>query len=540
MRSTFSLESDAFPDSVDDCFVATPALTHRLDLLHQLVQYGEKPLVIVAPVGSGKTMLLNRLIADAAMQWRTCMIAADPLLDPTAIVAAIGAGLELPPRGEDDELDRGLARIDTYLQSLSRSKQITLIAVDDADHLGQEARSFIDELARRWRDCNVQFLFVREPEAEDRFGPTASDPEAEKETVVVDIPPLSVEQTGDYIHTRLTHAGLEGDSPFTAEVVQSIHKSSAGRAGAIHRLARQVVSNQFPRTEHGSESRSNPASRWTRLALSLLVLSGAGAYAIHGEVERSRNAGSSSTRASEGSRPVASEPIELPTAPPSREVPETAIDRVELPVPDAVVEPTPAPKQISEAAAAELTEPDDPEPPAGAEPPADSSAFASQAPPGAVAMVETPAALSQPLVQPPEAHGTNVALVAPQALAESLPGAGNDTDVLVASTAQSRQGLRDVQWLRDKNPASYAIQIMGSRDVDALHRFASTNHLGGAAAWFATELGGRAWYVLVYGSYPSRADALQAIAKLPAALREAGPFPRTVAELLSRSTAASQ
>ena len=205
MKPNFSLESDAFPvDGPDNCFVTTPALNHRLDLLHQLVQYGEKPLVLVAPVGAGKTTLLKRLIEDASMNWRTCAIEADPLLSERAVLAAVSAGLSLPALADEDETDQVLARIDAHLQGMARTKRLTLVAIDDADHLNRKTHGFIDQLMERWRACNVRFLYVREPDAEDRFETATPVPESDAAAVVIDVPPLSVEQTDDYIHTRLS------------------------------------------------------------------------------------------------------------------------------------------------------------------------------------------------------------------------------------------------------------------------------------------------------------------------------------------------
>ena len=562
MKAGFSLESDAFPvDGPDNCFVTTPALNHRLDLLHQLVQYGEKPLVLVAPIGAGKTTLLKRLIEDASMHWRTCAIEADPLLSERAVLAAVSACLSLPALVDEDETDQVLARIDAHLQGMARTKQLTLVAVDDADHLNQKTRGFIDQLKERWRACNVRFLYAREPDAEDRFETATSVPESDAATVVIDVPPLSVEQTDDYIHTRLSQAGLVGNSPFTTEVVHTIHKSSAGRPAGIHRLARQVVANQSTGTHPAALRSAGKSKRWARLALSLLVLSAAGGWATRGEFQR---VGGPVGKPGDADRMVLVDVVPRPTTEPNQALastqgaeaePSTATALVELqmpePMPDAVS--TPAPEGGSSAsAAAEITGPD-PEPDTDARAPAVSDHLLSvqavpvpveeapvAVPPETARIVSTPAPppstpTSPSVPQAPEVVEETVAL-APVQTPEAQPGA-NDP---LLSEASSLQTLRSARWLREQAPGSYAIQIMGSRDAEALQRFALAHRLSADAAWFTTTLAERPWHVLVYGNYPSRAEAISAIAQLPAALRAGGPFTRTIAEFLEQSTSGSQ
>ena len=539
MKPNFSLESDAFPvDGPDNCFVTTPALNHRLDLLHQLVQYGEKPLVLVAPVGAGKTTLLKRLIEDASMNWRTCAIEADPLLSERAVLAAVSAGLSLPALADEDETDQVLARIDAHLQGMARTKRLTLVAIDDADHLNRKTHGFIDQLMERWRACNVRFLYVREPDAEDRFETATPVPESDAAAVVIDVPPLSVEQTDDYIHTRLSQAGLVGNSPFTTEVVHSIHKSSAGRPAGIHRLARQVVANQSTGTHPAALRSAAKSKRWARLALSLLVLSAAGGWATRGEFQR---VGGPVGKPGDADRMVLVDVVPMPTPEPNQALvstqgaeaePSTATVLVELQMPDPmpVAVSIPASEGGSSASAAAENAGPDPEPGTDARAPAVSDHLLS------VQEAQVPVEEAPVLADPPEVVEETVALAMPVQTPEAQPGA-NDP---LPSEASSPQTLRGAQWLREQAPGSYAIQIMGSRDAEALQRFALAHRLSADAAWFTTTLAERPWHVLVYGNYPSRAKAVAAMAQLPAALRAGGPFTRTIDEFLAQSTAASQ
>ena len=165
----YSLESDPFPmDGTDGCFVPTAQLSHHLHLLHQLVQYGEKRVEIVAPSGAGKTTLIEHLLADAADQWHACRIVGNPLLTRDALLIELSSALKLPQRRELAR-DALLIRLDAHFEALQRTRQIALIAIDDVDCLSDDMHAYTDELAQRWQTYRVRFLSAREPRQGERL-----------------------------------------------------------------------------------------------------------------------------------------------------------------------------------------------------------------------------------------------------------------------------------------------------------------------------------------------------------------------------------
>jgi septal ring-binding cell division protein DamX len=81
-------------------------------------------------------------------------------------------------------------------------------------------------------------------------------------------------------------------------------------------------------------------------------------------------------------------------------------------------------------------------------------------------------------------------------------------------------------------PASdYTLQVLGSYKLDDLNKLINANNLQGKAYIFHTYYLGKDWYVLVYGTYNSENQALQAINSMPKALQEAKPWVRQLSDV---------
>ena len=236
-RNRFFLEADPFPvgDS-DACFFSTPALRLRLERILRSIQEGGRPICISAPEGAGKTTLLRQVRRDLGPQWQVVTVSGAEGLDRESFLEALGSAFDFEA-GEDETLASVLEGFETHLATRPAPGRNALVAVDDADCRGARTRQRIDTLLTLRQSVRLRFITTREPTPED-----SSDENAPH--MLVDIPPLARAQSDDYIHTRLCAAGLRGDSPFTDEMLRSIHNASAGRPGGIHRVAAKMLANR--------------------------------------------------------------------------------------------------------------------------------------------------------------------------------------------------------------------------------------------------------------------------------------------------------
>lgn len=66
----------------------------------------------------------------------------------------------------------------------------------------------------------------------------------------------------------------------------------------------------------------------------------------------------------------------------------------------------------------------------------------------------------------------------------------------------------------------YTLQLLGARDEKNIEQFISRHGIAKEAYCYRTKLSGKDWYVVVYGSYPSREAAKQAMASIPYSLKK--------------------
>jgi septal ring-binding cell division protein DamX len=90
----------------------------------------------------------------------------------------------------------------------------------------------------------------------------------------------------------------------------------------------------------------------------------------------------------------------------------------------------------------------------------------------------------------------------------------------------SAQGQAD--WLQQADPAAYTLQILGSHDEGSIRAFMAKHpdleHFG----YFETRHLNQPWFVLTYGRYANRDEAVNAIPRLEAGLKAQKPWARGV------------
>ena len=244
-RNRFFLEVDPFPiGATDACFVSTPALRRRLALILRGVQEGGKPICIAAPEGAGKTTLLEQVRRDLGPQWHVASVSGATGLERETFLDAFASAFNLEA-GDDETLAVVLQRLNTHLATHLPPEQNALVAVDDADCRNVQTRARLDALLNRRQSPRLRFITTREPTPDDSTDENAP-------YMLVDVPPLTRDQSDDYIHTRLCVAGLRGDSPFTDDMLRSIHNASGGWPGNIHPLAAKMLAHRRkPGRGHG-------------------------------------------------------------------------------------------------------------------------------------------------------------------------------------------------------------------------------------------------------------------------------------------------
>jgi hypothetical protein len=88
------------------------------------------------------------------------------------------------------------------------------------------------------------------------------------------------------------------------------------------------------------------------------------------------------------------------------------------------------------------------------------------------------------------------------------------------------------EWIRVQNAGDYTLQVASSRNIKLIKRYYEKYNMQGRGGYFLNKE--RNHYALVYGIYPSVADATAAINELPEDLRQWQPWVRQLGQLQQR------
>jgi len=113
------------------------------------------------------------------------------------------------------------------------------------------------------------------------------------------------------------------------------------------------------------------------------------------------------------------------------------------------------------------------------------------------------------------------------------PAPASEEKLEAASIAQQTPDKAD--WVKNMNPAHFTLQLLGGANEAAIRDFVEENGSYRKMGYFETEHQGKPWYVVVYGDFASRSQAVAAVGDLPAKLRKSEPWPRSGADVRSKA-----
>jgi len=134
---------------------------------------------------------------------------------------------------------------------------------------------------------------------------------------------------------------------------------------------------------------------------------------------------------------------------------------------------------------------------------------------------------ASPLKQAPASEPASLETVKP---AKAAAPAETTVQTATVEQEQAKDTLPHREpWLLEQPEASFSLQLLGSRNEKSIAGYIRRHNLDEhQAAYYRGYYRGAAWYVLMYGVYPSKNAALEGRDKLPAKIRKAKPWPRSL------------
>lgn len=503
----YQLQHDPFAPRPAGFRFFTPGRKPVLAQLHHMAHFSEQLQVVVGPEGSGKTLLRQAMVASCNKDKVQCVVTsgreyADAAGLERLLCQAVGSS--------------GLPSLLERAEQLHATGMQLYLVVDDAHCLEQPAVQMLAELSQAGRAAPRVLLF-----AEDSIVDTLEALDLPVDSAwlqLIDLPPLTLEETRGYLAQRLEAAG-QGIELLDDQQIARIHQQSAGWPGDINRVARQVMLEEVEELPHTAGPRRAALPMRSLVAL-VLVGAGVGiAWMMGGkEPEPTRtvlnlpDAVASVDVSDVGRAPVLQMPGDSSSAL-ERIVEDPDGEQVAL----AEVTRTPATGAMP---AGDL-----PAPVAMPEPPPVEAPRLVEAP-SVAASIPTSALDAPAKLQAPSAS------VAAPATAPATPAPAQvAASAAPAARSASTVGYHQDAWYRQRASTEYVLQLLGTRSRQAALDFAASQAGVADIGLFETLHEGKPWFVVTQGAYGNRSQAMQGINRLPSALQKQNPWPRSMASI---------
>ncbi|MGC3504695.1 AAA family ATPase [Pseudomonas aeruginosa] len=509
-----------------------------LGQLHHLARYSQLLLLVTGPLGSGKTLLRQALVAstnkDAVL---SVVISARTAADETSLLRQVAQGLSIN--------QASLEAILTKVAQLAITGQDVYLMVDDAEQLQDSALEVLLLLASGTNEGRLHVFLFGEPSLLPRLEVFS---EGEERFHAIELQPYSEEETRDYLAQRLEGAG-QGIELISNDLLVDIHEQSEGWPGAINQVARDALIEAMLANRGAARKATGGSFNLPKKHLVILAVVAIGviaAWFMQGKskpeapqtasTELSMNGATPAQAQAQAQQPGSgpavefngsSQPLPLPLVGESQPVIREPLAQAagqggddEGGLPSVAVPPTvsSSASPVTPLANNGVT-PMHPVPPAPTEPTAPAATpTPAQTPAPAAPVASAPASKPAPAPAPAK----------PAASKPATTAAAKPAPAPAAKPASG--GGAGSQWYRNQSGGNFALQILGTGSEANAQAFIRQQG-GGDFRYFKKTLQGKPFYVVTYGSFPNRAAALAAVKKLPSKVQAGKPWPRTFASI---------
>ena len=348
-----------------------------------------------------------------------------------------------------------------------------IVIVDDAHKLPEKDLRFLLQEALVTESAHriKRLVLFGEPSLSNYITALSESTAGETAINKITMPVLTRAEGDSYLQYRPALAGYTGESLFKPSVIKMIHKKSGGLPGRINELANRWLKKKYaPNSQKEGIStllRNLPlkAVGWGIAAIAVVMVLG---LFVFNQIDSTPRTSSEKKKAS-----MRVFRAKIPAV-------------VDADTPKFINRVTPKAEETAPRAAAETQE----KPPVAEQP----TALAKVPPPPVV----------QPQVKPPPIKP----VTPPKATAKNTI---------------YREG-----WLLDQKSSFYTLQVLGVRNEESLLNFVKVHKLllNQNVAYYKTVYKGEQWYPLLYGVYPTKSEAADAVKRLPDKVQKSIPWLR--------------
>ena len=508
--------------SQDDFFLLDSERAQRLNMLYHMSQNSELLLVVTGIEGSGKTSLLHRFIEMRTENWRHCVIDANTMTNPDQLLIEIAEGFGLPQ--DSVNFGSGLEMLQKRLTEMKLSELMPILIIDDAHELPTASLLILLKLSElsEGDERLLRIVLFAEPNIMEMFDAPELKEVRHRITHTLTMPLLTEQQSIDYIHYRLSIAGLQGDCPFSHGQLKRIHRQANGVPGLINKFAQEILLGTTM-TQHSSPLPSI-TMRLRSLMSVFIILGVAGAitWYLSRDVINSLNDTQSEKIAGLETREL---PLLPPSSKASRELKDTSQDSIPS---ETIVTAASENNTDKITSSVEKTTKTDITPTAV---PSKSELTTEHE----TATAPTTQTIEPNIIKPVSVDNEDPVKTPAEAVTEITSAVKQPVDIVAPRKPIATTPAASVQkdWLSLQNKNHFTLQLMGSGQRSPLVIVQNKHKIGSQSAIIRTKRNDKDWYILVYKAYPTKQQARNAANILPKALRLTQPWPRRLSDIKS-------
>ena len=480
-----------------------------LDVLPLLHHENKNCILIEGPEGYGKTALAHQIYLSSKESDRlTGFLHGKELTQETSrevFVALLSAfRFKEPVHGEIENeaafLELLAARSDNYPSTL---------VIDDAHFISYVALSVLTRLMEVAEVHQCQLILLYEPDAEVLMADSAWKSYVSKYGHPVLLRSFTQKETDEYVRFLLVQSERQ-TVRFSKQDISRIYQQSKGTPVLINEAVAMALQHYDQQPE---DSRGGFVPKWHLVSLTIVAVAVIALIVFGSPDDRIQ------PRFSETIKPQISDPF---------------VQEEQGHSPSGVTDLAQGydqdPDAFSPIRFTDLSKPVGVQPQPLEEVPVESPAVVQK--PEVTSSRELP-------IQEPQSESKVVEATPPQVtppkqtMAEKLAKLRSVNSTKPLAQVSPGESL-SADWLKNMSPNRYTLQLVGGANEEAIKSFVREHGSYRKLGYFETDRQGEPWYVVVYGDFPNRETATDAVANLPNKLRSSKPWPRTASDIQSK------
>ena len=510
-RQRYGLAEDPFTNDYSFPLFTVGGRRQLLEQLLHLCQFSSSLLLVLGEYGVGKTRTAHGFMDSLTEADTICFVSvrAGQTLEQLllTVVQSLKLPLETLPTAENL-----LSVIEDFIASEQPPEEegLAVVVLDDAHLLDEKTIQVITSLLQSFpQQTRLHFVC---------FGEYSLLARAERiggaSLLINDfsLQPFSLAETVDYLNFRMEMADYLGPEIFTESMVDPWWREAQGDLRVVHLLAQErLLESVMPKS--GAMRRPLPVLHIIAMAM-LITLVGVLFLYMDGDDKDKSGAAVPSVAA-------VNQPIAVPLPASTSATRERDLTRGDTPI-EPILPSLPSLGQ--EPVVQKLTVAPEEVIPLAELPKSANNIGSGQIQLEKPEVAVAPAQVAQVTPAAPPAPGVSeVAQTSPKPAPAFTQNKPHQTESKnTGSSGKSAQEKIILAW----PAAHYTIQLLGVSNAKAAQDYMAQQPNKSELLMFKSKRLGKDWFVVIKGHFASTAQARQAIAGLPSAQRDAGPWPR--------------